>query len=623
MRRLVRIIPHSVRASLNGLFFVVLAVIFAGLFPISGLALSLEDAAGQPVEGKVQGIEGEVVILKTEAGITAKIPLSELSKESRTSVLDWALSSVFSYESAWRLEVIENSGGGLWSSDSVEINFTNLSPMSFPPELEVLYNNYTLIFDFVRVSGNKVGGTDGYFALGEVRPWYTDGEFEGLSSGETFSLNFDFERPTTNKEVTWEDLVEKRPMALPPVPSIRRNLVEVRIVFEGHVLATAWSRPEAKGFAWGKWMNSGDWLPDAGANSDSRESGGPVDTSPFQASISPILEEDTREPDVPLPPIPMGSIAIIDVDDATGTGFISEIKGRQFLVTNAHVIAGASEITCKTAEGQEVLLPNFCFLAKDRDLAIVPIDGREDFLECAEDIFAEVEIGDDVTVFGNEAGAAVVTKLTGRVDGIGPRQVEVDAPFVEGNSGSPIVHHKSGKVIGVAAYYIEYTIPEADREDSEGNYENESDDSEESSTKKRRRFAERIDNAQEWERLTLEELNRERVALEQYSDVVFSVVDIANVIHTDGRVLSPARGHEELRRLLTKFHREFDSSYRVGSAANARALKDLRMALFALMDSRKKMAEDEIRTTYFLEEFERVSLFSDRVKDYLSSVRSR
>jgi hypothetical protein len=30
--------------------------------------------------------------------------------------------------------------------------------------------------------------------------------------------------------------------------------------------------------------------------------------------------------------------------------------------------------------------------------------------------------------------------------------VEIDAPFVRGNAGSPIVHLKSGKVIGVAAY---------------------------------------------------------------------------------------------------------------------------------------------------------------------------
>jgi hypothetical protein len=63
-------------------------------------------------------------------------------------------------------------------------------------------------------------------------------------------------------------------------------------------------------------------------------------------------------------------------------------------------------------------------------------------------------VGDDVVVLGNAEGAGVVNPIAGTIVGIGPNLLEIDAPFVPGNSGSPIVHLKSGKVIGVATYLI-------------------------------------------------------------------------------------------------------------------------------------------------------------------------
>ena len=61
-------------------------------------------------------------------------------------------------------------------------------------------------------------------------------------------------------------------------------------------------------------------------------------------------------------------------------------------------------------------------------------------------------IDDEVVVLGNSEGAGVINTIKGRIVGIGPQLVEVDAPFQPGNSGSPIVHLKTGKVIGVATY---------------------------------------------------------------------------------------------------------------------------------------------------------------------------
>ena len=68
---------------------------------------------------------------------------------------------------------------------------------------------------------------------------------------------------------------------------------------------------------------------------------------------------------------------------------------------------------------------------------------------------ANVAVGDEVWVLGNAEGAHVVTPIAGKLVGIGPNLVEVDAPFVPGNSGSPIIHKRTGKVIGVATYVIQ------------------------------------------------------------------------------------------------------------------------------------------------------------------------
>jgi hypothetical protein len=60
--------------------------------------------------------------------------------------------------------------------------------------------------------------------------------------------------------------------------------------------------------------------------------------------------------------------------------------------------------------------------------------------------------GDEVAVLGNANGDRVITPFAGKLVAIGPDRVEVTAEFVKGNSGSPIIHLKSGKLLGIATY---------------------------------------------------------------------------------------------------------------------------------------------------------------------------
>ncbi|HWB60302.1 MAG TPA: serine protease [Chthoniobacteraceae bacterium] len=154
-----------------------------------------------------------------------------------------------------------------------------------------------------------------------------------------------------------------------------------------------------------------------------------------------------------------GSIVFVSGKDAAGSGFIASIQGKNYLVTNAHVAAGVHDATFKTLNDTTVR-GGVSSLAVGRDLFCVAVATGGQPLPVMDDMAQNAAIGDEVVVLGNAEGQGVVNLITGRITGIGPDRVEVDAPFVPGSSGSPIIHLKSGKVIGVATYMaIKYLDP--------------------------------------------------------------------------------------------------------------------------------------------------------------------
>jgi hypothetical protein len=118
-------------------------------------------------------------------------------------------------------------------------------------------------------------------------------------------------------------------------------------------------------------------------------------------------------------------------------------------VTNQHVIAANPHIQITTSAGA-VVKPTGLQGAGDRDLAIIPIqDNNYSYLEMATDVGSTVQVGDLVITPGNSQGGGVMLNTTGAVLALGPQKVEISNPVYHGNSGGPIFHLKSGKVIGV------------------------------------------------------------------------------------------------------------------------------------------------------------------------------
>ncbi|HSI14616.1 MAG TPA: family 16 glycoside hydrolase [Chthoniobacter sp.] len=147
------------------------------------------------------------------------------------------------------------------------------------------------------------------------------------------------------------------------------------------------------------------------------------------------------------------SLVFVTGTNGAGSGFLAKYSTGNFLFTNAHVAAGVRGAAFKTLEGGEVKI-GAASCAVGHDIFLMQATTNGESFEIMKDVDQNAAIGDDVVVLGNAEGAGVINTLTGKIVGLGPQLVEVNAPFQPGNSGSPIVHLKSGKVIGVATYEV-------------------------------------------------------------------------------------------------------------------------------------------------------------------------
>jgi len=142
------------------------------------------------------------------------------------------------------------------------------------------------------------------------------------------------------------------------------------------------------------------------------------------------------------------ALVMIQTDAGQGTGFICELNGTNYIVTNTHVLENSRTFSFKTLQGQ-ALKPLRLELAGHQDLARVLI--AETNLTALTLAGNDFHLGDAIRVYGNSLGMNAATELSGAILAVGPELVEVDAGFVPGNSGSPILT-EDGRVIGVATF---------------------------------------------------------------------------------------------------------------------------------------------------------------------------
>jgi hypothetical protein len=149
------------------------------------------------------------------------------------------------------------------------------------------------------------------------------------------------------------------------------------------------------------------------------------------------------------------AVKIIETDAGRGSGFLVQDGESTYLMSNAHVLAGCKTFKAIGMQGGELELTPYIEVASDgRDLVRIPVRVTGG-LEPA----VSVSIGEPIIVLGNSGGARMVTHSKGKVLAVGPDRVEVDAAFIQGNSGGPVLN-ASNQVVGVATYVFRDAVPQ-------------------------------------------------------------------------------------------------------------------------------------------------------------------
>lgn len=215
------------------------------------------------------------------------------------------------------------------------------------------------------------------------------------------------------------------------------------------------------------------------------------------------------------------SLVVIEGNKGKGTGFIGFLNDKPVIFTNSHVLKGNTRIDVRSLTGQKLDF-NKLMLAESYDLSVLYQDTVNNGLQILENVDSNVAIGDDVIVIGNSLGGGVVSEIKGKVIGIGPELVEIDAKFVVGNSGSPIIHVKTGKVIGIATFISMRELDWAGR-DSKFH-------------RKVRRFGYRVDNVPMWHELSLSKFIDETCIINDLERRTEDIWNLAIDIADDGKV---------------------------------------------------------------------------------------
>ncbi|MCA3427478.1 MAG: trypsin-like peptidase domain-containing protein, partial [Roseomonas sp.] len=134
----------------------------------------------------------------------------------------------------------------------------------------------------------------------------------------------------------------------------------------------------------------------------------------------------------------------------TGSGFIIDAAG--FIVTNNHVVDGATRVTVKLEDGRE-LAARLVGRDSRTDIALLKVEAGAPLPFVALGDSDRAQPGDWVVAMGNPYGLSGtvttgVVSATGRDIGAGPYDdfIQVDAPINQGNSGGPLFARDGGVI---------------------------------------------------------------------------------------------------------------------------------------------------------------------------------
>lgn len=148
--------------------------------------------------------------------------------------------------------------------------------------------------------------------------------------------------------------------------------------------------------------------------------------------------------------------SVVSVSTNTGQGSGAIINSKGYIVTNVHVISGASAIRATTYSGKIYNVDVIAGYDQAVDIAVLKINAPDlkalDFGNSD-----DVKVGEKVIAAGNPAGLAftvtegIVSAFRTAPNGI--KYIQTDVPINPGNSGGPLINIK-GEIIGINNFKV-------------------------------------------------------------------------------------------------------------------------------------------------------------------------
>ncbi len=142
-----------------------------------------------------------------------------------------------------------------------------------------------------------------------------------------------------------------------------------------------------------------------------------------------------------------------DGSKSQGTGFFVQANG--VVVTNYHVVVGATRINAVMKGGANLFCTGILTLDETRDLALLKFSGKNlPSLDLAQE--EAITVGETIAVIGSPKGLEQ-TVTSGIVSAVRSdedwEKIQISAPVSPGSSGSPVVNMR-GEIVGVATFFV-------------------------------------------------------------------------------------------------------------------------------------------------------------------------
>lgn len=169
------------------------------------------------------------------------------------------------------------------------------------------------------------------------------------------------------------------------------------------------------------------------------------EASPQFAIAQTDVEEETR-----VRVYRQASPAVVSIETPANTGSGSIVREDGLILTNAHVVAGASTVQVILADGTELTGDVIAFADSGLDLAAVKVHGQSNLPTIPIADPSSVAVGQSAFAIGTPFGQFQNTFTVGIVSRIDRDRglIQTDAAINPGNSGGPLINSR-GELIGV------------------------------------------------------------------------------------------------------------------------------------------------------------------------------